>query len=177
MSVTQSSITARSVAGRDIYNYASRDNTFDVLYKKIRDEFSKTEKFKETLDILKRYTEPNIRDMRSLDQKLTEAELAQLIEYGSEVKELFAKKITESQYLQSAQEFFAQLLSRVRLDFNSKIHARIGSIPKDLISSEVAEKVIAPIFDLLGDNPLSLTAEEILGMVYYLTGNCYIDWK
>ena len=177
MTVRQSRITARTVAAGDVYQYASRDNPFDVLYEKIRAEMSGLSEFNETLDILKRYTEPNKRDVRSLEVKLTEADLEQLIAYASEVKELFTKKLTETQYLRSAQEFYAQLLSKIRVDFNNKIHSRLGSIPKDLVGSEVADKVIAPIFDLLGDNPLFLTSEDILGMLYFLTGNCHIDWK
>lgn len=177
MTVRQSRINARTVAGGDVYQYASRDNPFDVLYEKIRAEMSGLSEFKETLDILKRYTEPNKQDIRSLEVKLTEAELAQLISYASEVKELFTKKLTETQYLRSAQEFYAQLLSKIRVDFNNKIHSRIGSTPKDLISSEVADKLVAPIFDLLGDNPLLLTSEDILGMIYFLTGNCHIEWN
>ncbi|WP_308584256.1 ABC-three component system protein [uncultured Desulfovibrio sp.] len=177
MQVNQSGISARAVAGRDLYHFAARENPFDILYQKIKEETSKCSEFKETVDILKRYIEPNRRDMRSLEQKLTDAELTQLINYASEVKEIFAKKLTESQYLRSAQEFYAQMLSKVRVDFNCKIYSRIGSIPKELISAEVTEKVVSPNFDILGDNPLNLTTEDVLGMIYYLTGNCHIDWK
>ena len=176
----QSHINARGdVAGRDVHKYyeAVRPNPFDAINQRILDEMAEQPSFNETLEILKRHIEPNAHDLRSLEVKLTDAELTQLIIYAKDVKELFAKKLTEAQYLKSAQEFYAQLLAKVRMDFNSKIYARIGKIPQEDILEEVTGKIIDPIFALLGDNPLSLTHEEILGMVYFLTGNCHIDWK
>ena len=177
MSINQSHINARTVAAGDVHHYPARITTFDVLYEKIREEMAGQASYNETLDILKRHIQPSKNDIRSLEVKLTEAELQHLINYAKEVKELFAKKLAETQYLRSAQELYAHLLSKIRVDFNNKIHAKIGLISKEHISSEVTEKLVDPIFELLGENPLLLTHEDILGMIYFLTGNCYFDWK
>ena len=40
----------------------------------------------------------------------------------------------------------------------------------------IAQAVLHRVRRLLGENPLRLFAEEINGMLYFLTGNCHIRW-
>jgi hypothetical protein len=44
------------------------------------------------------------------------------------------------------------------------------------------EKVIQPILEILNkegaeDNYLNYNANDIFGMVYFLTGKCHLNWK
>jgi hypothetical protein len=45
-----------------------------------------------------------------------------------------------------------------------------------VIQRALVDSVITPIEDVLGENPLLLDAVEVMGMIYYLTGNCHIRW-
>jgi hypothetical protein len=44
------------------------------------------------------------------------------------------------------------------------------------IKRAVQHEIIDPIEAMLGENVLDLYADEINGMLYFLTGNCHIRW-
>lgn len=44
------------------------------------------------------------------------------------------------------------------------------------IPPKVYEIVVGPVNEMLGENVLELKANDVAGMVYFLTGNCHITW-
>lgn len=53
---------------------------------------------------------------------------------------------------------------------------------KDEILKEVVLNVIQPVLELINiegenDEVLNYDADDIFGMVYYLTGQCHLNWK
>ena len=44
------------------------------------------------------------------------------------------------------------------------------------VEALISEKVLAPTNELLGENDLQITAIDVLGLLYFLGGNCHIRW-
>jgi hypothetical protein len=40
----------------------------------------------------------------------------------------------------------------------------------------ISEKVLAPTNAMLGENDLQITSIDVLGLLYFLGGNCHIRW-
>ncbi len=94
------------------------------------------------------------------------------------MKELFAKKLLEHQLYESAQAADAYLLGEVCTRFNSHIYPLIIKKAADeLVAQMIESQVIEPVMHLLSeDDCLAHCREEVYGMVYFLTGNCHINW-
>ena len=67
----------------------------------------------------------------------------------------------------------AEVYSRFHLAIAPMIaaDAELGAINK-----AVQHEIIEPIQQMLEENVLELYADEINGMLYFLTGNCHIRW-
>ena len=47
---------------------------------------------------------------------------------------------------------------------------------KPQIDSALYDNVVETVFNELDENVLLLNYQELIGAVYYLTGNCHIKW-
>ena len=69
------------------------------------------------------------------------------------------------------------------MDFEAFVLPLINKgVSKDEIFKEVVIKVVQPVLDLINvegecDEVLNYNADDIFGMVYYLTGQCHLNWK
>jgi hypothetical protein len=117
-------------------------------------------------------------EIRDLKQKLDEAGFSYLIDEAEELKELVAKLIIKNQHYKSAQKIITYLLADVESTFNSKI--------KPKLDANVTEADIKTLFRIcleqevqsqLGENVLEIFNRQINGMVFFLTGNCHLEWE
>ena len=82
-----------------------------------------------------------------------------------------------SQFSEVAQKINVYLLAAVRSYYMLEIYPRICNNEDQMtINSLISEKIINPLIVELGDNLFDFTHEDILGMLYFLTGNCHIKW-
>ncbi|MGI2177885.1 ABC-three component system protein [Shewanella frigidimarina] len=187
--VSQDGISAGGhVAGRDIINNYNNlpasneskpDNKLRSLIEeheneKLRD--SDYKQFSERLnDFLNRKVESKL---RNLEQKLSDGDRTHIIEYAMEVKESVTKKILLNSHYESAQKIYTYLLTNIRAAFLHQVSSRIKS--KDFQSYQiddfVLERIIVPTLKSIDGCSLSIDADEIYGLLYILTGNCYIEW-
>tara|TARA_R110001592_G_scaffold29572_2_gene107139 strand:- start:7185 stop:7781 length:597 start_codon:yes stop_codon:yes gene_type:complete len=187
--VSQDSITAGGhVAGRDMINNYTHiaaqnelkpDTKLRLLIEeheseKLRDNDYK--QFSEKLnDFLNRKVEGKL---RNLEQKLSDGNRTHIIEYAMEVKESVTKKILLNSHYESAQKIYTYLLTNIRAAFLHQVASRIKS--KDFQSYQiddiVLERIIEPTLTSIDGCSLSIDADEIYGLLYILTGNCYIEW-
>jgi hypothetical protein len=116
-------------------------------------------------------------DIRPLAQKLTESDRVDTILLGEELKERVTKTILRFQTSRAAQELvsyvLAQLYGRFMFEVRPSIQAGASRITVDAL---ISEKVIGVTLDELENNVLGLTRLDIIGLVYFLTGNCHIRW-
>jgi len=174
------------VVGRDKkeihYHYGTSNNTkLKVLFDSLYNEVQKDEKLKNICEELTRYLTD--KDTIGLEKKLQDGG------YGSdyildaiEQKEIFAKKLYRFQEYESAQYIYVELLALIKTNFQDFIYPLIQSeSDKVTISHAIREHIINPIIRTLSlegaqDTVLNLNAEEVRGMLYYLTGRCHIKW-
>jgi len=185
---TQSgNIVGGDQAGRDIskstvFNYpVSFGCRSEIirLAEKFRAEHAKNATFNRTIDKLEHYqTQVPDDPLVGLEQKLEAAGYsAQHVEFGKKTKELFTKKLVEFELSESAQRIEALLLAEVYSRFHNIIAPMIAA-DADLaaINRAVQHDIIDPIQAMLEENVLELYADDINGMLYFLTGNCHIRW-
>ena len=116
--------------------------------------------------------------LRNLGEKLTDGEREYIIEYAMEVKESVTKKIMLNSHYESAQKIFTYLLSNIRASFLHGVTSRIksGKFQGYEIDDLVKEQIVEPTLASMDGCTLSIEIDEIYGLLYILTGNCYVEW-
>lgn len=113
-----------------------------------------------------------------LKKKLENGNRLKYLEFAEISKEKFAKKLLLNEHSESAQLIYAFLLAKVYTSFQTNIYTRLNEgHPEEYINQLIAESIVKPLEELLGDNLLRIYDDEINGMIYFLTGNCHIKWN
>ena len=92
------------------------------------------------------------------------------------MKEMCAKKLTEFQFSPSAQKVFCILLAEIYTKFIFNVSPVLETAEKHEVMSIIETRVIGPVQDILGENVLEIYSDELVGMLYFLTGNCHLKW-
>ena len=183
--VEQSHINTESgdvIAGNKIVNLPPvKVGLIKRLFRDLSKEYGNKEKIDEICVELTDYKIE--RDVIGLDAKLLQAGCTQnYIEDAEVLKQRFSKKLYHYQEYQSAQRIYVLILAQVSELFRAKILPKLNR-GKDVIDLEddIYKEIIHPLNQLLNeeaseDNVLYINAQEIRGMVYYLTGRCHIKW-
>lgn len=118
-------------------------------------------------------------DVMGLEEKLRQGGRERLIAYALDVKEKFHKKLIKtSQFSNIAQDINVYLLSKVHKGFMMDIyHLICEGESDDKINLLINERIIKPVQQDLGINPLKYNENDIMGMIFFLTGNCHIKWN
>ena len=186
-SVTQKNIHANGdVAGRDINN----TNIFmpppmheDTVLKKLLDTHSEqlksNQEYSEFSEELNKFFGKALKEnLRDLPTKLEDGNREYLIEAALESKERFTKKLHRLCCLKSAQDVYTHLLINIRTSFLHEISSKIksGKYAPEQVDDLVTTRIISPLINSLGGNSLNIDKDELYGILYFLTGNCHIDW-
>lgn len=158
--------------------YSQAPSLISVLNERFKAEEASLDAFKGFIGELQHYwdraTNP---DVRGLAAKLKDSNRQDLEALAERLKENATKKIVKYQTSHSAQEIlvwaFGDIYSRFILEVTPNIEA--GS-PRSVIDSLINEKVIDPVVNGLGENVLHLYRDEIVGLVFFLAGNCHLKW-
>jgi len=185
--VTQSQNVVRGdQAGRDvnksttIVNYsfdASQPTPIGLLIEKFRKEQAEDKQFRDIIAKLEHFSKVADGKLSSLSEKLESGGCKSHVEFAEKAKELFAKKLVEFQYSESAQRIHAYLLAEVWSRFHRFVRPLIAEgADIHALNCCVEVHIIQPVQSMLGENDLELYSDEINGMLYFLTGNCHIRW-
>jgi hypothetical protein len=162
--------------------YLSKQTRFAKRFEKLTKEVASDERYEGIMESLKNYI--NIIDCLDIPTKLfdggfTESEIIE----ATRKKEKYAKRLELNKFFESAQWIDSQLFGKIKMDFEAFILPLVNSgVSRSEIFKEVVLKVVYPILELInieGENDavLNYGADDILGMVYYLTGQCHLNWK
>jgi|CZKS01.1.fsa_nt_gi hypothetical protein len=169
-----------NLAGRDvnITHVGTQRETFMVrLHRKFELECASSVTFKETIDALQYFQDSVDMVPMGLQKKLELAGRQMDIPQALRAKELFAKCIARYSLSESAQMVIAYCLGKIHELFKANVSPLIGQgASAQTIDTAVFTTVIEPVLAELDANFLGLMPHELRGMVYYLTGNCFIDW-
>lgn len=163
--------------------YLSKKTRFSKRFEKLNQEVACNERYEGIMDDFKYYiTKLDGIDMptKLVDGGFTENEIIE----ATRRKEKYAKKLEINRFFESAQWIDSQLFAKIKIDFEAYVEKPLinNGASKDEVIKTLVEKVITPILDLINvegenDEVLNYNAEDIFGMVYYLTGKCHINWK
>lgn len=116
-------------------------------------------------------------DVRGLQEKLSAASRADILILASRLKEDAAKLIMRLQTSPVAQDIITHVLSKIYTDFIMHITPAIeANASRQMVDTLISDKVINPAIQMLGDNDLHITDEDVLGLLFFLGGNCHIRW-
>jgi hypothetical protein len=166
------------VVGRDkITNILPAPTQMDLLSQKYVEEKSNQQVTYVIIDELTHYSNENY-DIRDLTEKLEDAGFGYLVDVGEELKEEVSKLIIRNQHYKSAQKIITYLLAEVESIFNANIKKNLLDVKEEaalklLFRAHLEKEIQAH----LGDNVLEIFNRQINGMVYFLTGNCHLEWK
>jgi hypothetical protein len=129
------------------------------------------------IEELKRFQEPQEPVPIGLDTKLTNGNRADVIHFATQAKERFVKKLAQESLFESAQEIHALVLSRIYSVFCTQISPAIKSgTDRMVVDALVRAQIIEPIVMELQNTPFGYYDEHVFGMIFFLTGNCYLKW-
>lgn len=175
----QSQLNAANVEGSI---YFAKKTRFARRFEKLNQEVKNDERYEGTMESLKYYLtklDGISAETKLYDGGFNENEVISAIRR----KEKYAKRLQLNRFFESAQWIDSQLFAKIKMNFEAFVVPLIdlGS-SKSVILKEVVVKVVQPVLDLINlegedDEVLNYNADDIFGMVYYLTGQCHINWK
>jgi hypothetical protein len=153
-------------------------SAMQTLLKKFKDEREKNPQLTEFIEELDYYNKPLDGDVIGLEQKLINGKQEDFIDYALRMKERYHKKLMKYQFSEAAQLINLHLLALVESYFMHHIYPQIcNGQTSENVNSLIQELLINPMLGQLDDNPLGFNAQEVNGMIYFLTGNCHIKWN
>ncbi|MCF5760560.1 hypothetical protein K3H45_11735 [Aeromonas veronii] len=166
------------VVGRDkITNILPAPTQMDLLSQRYVQEKSNQELTYEIIDELTHYSNEKY-DIRDLTEKLQDAGFSYVIETGEQLKEEVSKLIIRNQHYKSAQKIITYLLAEVESIFNAKIKSELLTVKEECALKLLFRTHLEKEIQIhLGENVLEIYNRQINGMVYFLTGNCHLEWK
>ncbi len=162
--------------------YLTKQTRFAKRFEKLNKEVASDERYEGIMESLKYYLTKL--DGIDMPTKLEDGgfNTIEIIE-AARKKERYAKKLELNKFFESAQWIDSQLFGKIKMDFEAFVLPLINNgASKDEIIKEVVLKVVQPVLDLINiegenDEVLNYNADDIFGMVYYLTGQCHLNWK
>lgn len=169
------------LAGRDlikhVYHAETRATTISTLLERYKKEQECDEPFDGWIVEIEHYRKPIEDPPIGLEAKLEKAGRTKDYRLAAIYKEQFAKKLVKHQLSQTAQYIFAYVLARIEHLFLTYVEPLLDAgAERNVVTKALAERVIDPVIDELEGNVLIITHAELRGMVFYLTGNCYLRW-
>lgn len=175
------------LAGRDInkptYNFGrvtfGGQSQLEKLYERLEKEKNESVIFSEIVDELLHFkNNADANEFIGLEKKLENGSRTSYLNFAEISKEKFTRKLLKNEHSETAQLIYAFLLAKVFSSFQTNIYPRLlENHPEDFINKLIAEYIIKPLEDILGNNLLRIYEDEINGMIYFLTGNCHIKWN
>ncbi len=176
------SYTPNATQVNNHFHPAQSDTRLASWFRKLRDEFDQDIKLQKKLEDIRRYR-TKLPHTIGLERKLADGGFGKpFIDKACRKKQHYAKKATRYQYYESAQRIDSYLFAIVCNRFDNYVLPLIeDGRPLREINRTVYEKVVLPVMQELNihgteDTCLCYNEDDIFGMLYYLTGNCHINW-
>ena len=162
-------------------NLTNKKSRWQSRFEKLKNEVESDIRFEQFIDDFTYYN--TLLDGKSMPEKLKDGGFSdtEILE-AKRQKEKYAKKIVSRQLYETEQRIDVDLFASIKLNFDTYL--------KDLVEAKgdkreikilLTEKVIVPILELLNEEGkddffLNYTAEDIKGMIFFLTGKGHINW-
>lgn len=170
------------LAGRDnnITNneFHTKKTQIGFLYDRLKAEVAQQDGLIEFVEELQHYMGRAAEDIqRSLADKLIDSGRVDLVQVAEEFKEAATKKIMRFQSSPAAQDIFAYVLGELHSKYLMHVRPLIASgASRASIDSAMETYVTNPIAESMEPSALGLTPKLILALLFYLAGNCHVQW-
>lgn len=151
-------------------------------FENLQEEVKNDKRYESFIEEFNTYN--TIQDGIGLEQKLIDAGFSQReILRAMKFKEKYAKRVVMGEMFQAQQEIDVEIFSIIDNNFETYIYQKVlENCERSVILECLMEKVVQPILDILNkegesDDFLNYTANDIYGMIYFLTGKCHLNWK
>lgn len=163
--------------GRDKYVYNAEPTQLMLLQEEYQEELKNRQTCTEMIGELNHYNTKKS-EIRDLEDKLSAAGYYSLLDEAQELKELVSKLIVQYQHYRSAQKIIVFLLSDVHSIFQYRIKPHIVNKEQEVQILELMHLYIeCELNKKLGINALEIYNRHLRGMVFFLTGNCHLEWE
>lgn len=149
-----------------------------TLVEQYRNIDCESEEFRSIKDELEEYDKPRpARDIIGLPSKLKAGGREDLLEDATACKDKFAKRLSKYEFSSHHAAIHLNFLSRIEEKFNSLIVPMIkNGESSTVIDLAISQLIIQPLADEVAPADATLTSKKIRGMMFLLTGNCYLNW-
>ena len=151
-------------------------------FARLQEDFKNNVRLQKKMNDIMRYR-TKLPHTIGLEQKLLDGGFAKkAIDKARRQKQSYAKKATKYQYYEMANKIDNYLFAIVSDHFDREVLPLIeDEKPLREINQAVYDKVVVPVMEELNavgdsDTCLCYTLDDVFGMLYYLTGNCHINW-
>ena len=174
-------VAGGNIAGHDVITNYAVSNIPQTFMARLREKFeyerANSVEFKSIIDSLHYYQQSIDQEPISLEKKFDLGKRHACIFEALRAKELFAKCMTRYTFSEAAQQVIAFCLGEIYQLFKARIVPLINKGETvEVVDGAVVEQVIQPVLHQLEENILGLMPQELEGMIYYLTANCFLWW-
>ena len=163
------------------YNFGASQkniNALTILLDKFKEERNQNPALGVFIEELDYYNKKLEGDVVGLEQKLADGKRESFVNYALRTKEIFHKRLYKYQYSEAAQKINYHLLALVESYFMNQVYPLIcdetdPTVVNKVLTEAIVEKILT---EQLAEEPLNYSAQDINGMLYFLTGNCHIKW-
>lgn len=185
--MSQKNISAgKNFVGRDytetkitIQNEIKTETLLKKLFEKYKNDVETENTTNTIIEELRAYytKEDETVEERDLERKLKEAGREELCKQARRYKEMFRQKIERYRLFPAAQAIYAYLLGQVLTRFDTYVQPAIkaGKSEEEIIRL-VHEEIVEAIVQSIPETEPTCDHPSLHGMVYFLTGNCFIEW-
>lgn len=162
--------------------YLTPKTRWQRKFEKLQEEVLSDVRYESFIEDFHNYN--TMQDGIGLKQKLVDAGFSNIEQIRFiRLKEKYSKRVVKGEMFQAQQEIDVDIFSLIDNDFYTYVYPQIElNTDKSIILNLLKEKVVQPILDILNkeaecDNFLNYNANDIYGMVFFLTGKCHLNWK
>jgi len=150
-----------------------------ILVSKYKDLDCEDPEFLAIKEELDDYNKPRPdRPVVGLEGKLTQGNRLDLFSDARFQKDKFAKRLSRYEFSTHHCAIHLNLLSRIEEKFNSKIKPLIeAEMSSEEIDFAISVLIVEPLAEEVSPADPTITAKIIRGMIFLLTGNCYLRWN
>lgn len=144
---------------------------------KLANEVEKNERCQATLQNLQFFHKRfSVDGVWGLEDKLHHAGRGNQIILALMQKEEFEKLLERYSLYQSAQQIFAHCLAKANHEFNYFIHPHVNKLSIEEIDRMVTTAIVEPLVNECHDGVFTIDYNIAMGMVYWLSEQCFVRW-
>lgn len=119
---------------------------------------------------------PTDGDVRGLEEKLRDSGRLDMLHFAMKEKENAYKLVMKYQSSRSAQRVYTILLDELHTIYMLTVTPVIEGGGDRLAIDVSINRALQAVKSMLGENFMEFTVKDLLGLLFFLAGNCHVRW-